>query len=190
MKILKSFFLAALLFMGCSGGNQPTTTPTAAPSSPATPAATATPTATATPEAPQPSTNLNSEEGISNLQKMIDQQVNDKVLTAKNSEKDNMAIVAWGGEAGVRRINVKVTHSPEHKEDITYWCQEGKVVSVGGNGKNGEENYFYWAGISPDGTLQGPPFKKVAGKSVDFTEEEVRKRHADGEALLKEVSGS
>ncbi len=120
------------------------------------------------------------------MQKLVDDQVNEGILERKAIEKDNMMVRFWTGGAGVRRINATVTHSPEHKEEITYWLYEGKVVSLGGSGKDGETSYFYWAGISPDGTIQSP-FKKVGGESAEFTEEEILKRQADGDALLKEV---
>ena len=116
------------------------------------------------------------------MQKLIDDQVNDGVLERKAFEKDNMLVRAYVGAAGVRRINVTTTHSPEHKEEITYWLYEGKVVSVGGSGKDGDVSYNYWAGISPDGTLQ-MPFKRSGGESAEFTEEEVLKRQADGQTV-------
>lgn len=192
MKILNRILILVLTaaLWGCSSDPKPAQTPAATATADATPAATAAP-ADATPSTsptPEVTVNLTSEEGISGVQKLIDDQVSQGILTPKMSEKDNKKIKAWGGAAGVRRLNVVVTHSPEHKEEITYWCYEGKVISFGGNGKDGDVSYYYWAGVSPDGTLQGPPFKKVGGKSAEFSEKEVRERHAAGEATLKDAS--
>lgn len=188
MKNLIRLLAFTLVALSWSCSTPPTSNPTPATTTTAAPATTPTaeaPTATPT---PQVTINLTSEEGISGMQKLIDDQVSNNVLVAKEMEVENKKVKAWSGEAGVRRLNVVITHSPEHKEEVTYWCYEGKVISFGGSGKDGETSYFYWAGVSPDGTLQGPPFKKMGGESADFSESEVRERHQAGQELLDAAS--
>lgn len=146
-----------------------------------TPAATATPEATST---PGPSTDLTTQKGVKALSEMLDKQVDEGVLTSKEMNGDYGTMVVWTGAEGVRRIDVD-----GETEDVKFYYQQGKVFQLGGSGTGqnddgAEMTYTYWAGISEEGELVGPPFKFVDGKAGSFPEEEVREKETMGNDLL------
>ncbi len=189
----KSIF-GVLLLAGLLGWSappsQPTSSPTQAPVATSTPAPTATasatpaPTASATPTPEAASTDLSSEEGISNLRDLIDKQVSEKVLTAKEVEAEGEKITIWSGADGIRRIDVKKTEGQAH-ESAQYYFQGRHLFSFGGDGSRpGDdgtaENYTFWAGISDDEKLVGPPFQFLGGKPAPYPEDDVREREDVG----------
>lgn len=200
--LLGGVLLAALI--GCTTPPQPGPTPTQAPAATGTPAvaasatptpavsASATPAATATPTA---STDISSEEGISTLRELIDKQVQEKVLQAKEVEIDGESHVVWSGTEGIRRIDVSKGQGTPENESAQYYYQDKHLFSFGGSGTRAgeggkEERYTFWAGISSDEKLVGPPFQFVGGKAAPYPEDDVREREDLGIKLHQKYSAS
>lgn len=184
MKRILVLALAYFLISGCPQQGPPTSTTTPMP--PKTPAAeaTATPSPEASPEetATPVSTDISTRQGISALQKLLDKQVEDKVLTSTEVKDGDATLTVWKGEQGIRRIDVVLEGSDGNKETAKYYYQNDKVFSMGGEGTrkvdDKDESYTFWAGISGEDALVGPPFQFVGGKSGSFPEEQVRERQA------------
>lgn len=187
MRNVLSVICLSVILLGCS--NQPSTGPSPLPEQ-ATPIATGTPAETPGPtETAGPSTDLSTQSGIKSLSEMLDKQVDEGVLTSQEMSGDYGKMVVWSGAQGVRRIDLE-----GETENAKFYFQEGKVFQLGGSGTGpnddgAEVSYTYWAGISDDGTLVGPPFKFVDGKAGPFPEEEVREKESLAKELLKQ-SGS
>ncbi len=191
--MIRRFFLvtACLLCLGCPAEQPQTTSPPspvalANQETPETPAETETP---AESEAPVP-TSLNDKTGIQNLQTLIDGQVEENVLTSATREEGPHQLTVWSGTEGVRRIDVETDLGDGQTESAKYYYQSGKVFSLGGSGVRQEEGeevkYTFWAGISSQGDLIGPPFQFVDGKAGSYPEEEVRARETDANDLLNQ----
>ena len=182
MKKLYLSIIAGLILAGCSAP------PADAPETAVTPKAmseTASPSPEETANAtPAPSTDLTTNQGIKALQTLIDEQVTQAVLTSAEATEGEEKILVWSGAQGVRRIDFESS-----KEKGQFYFQEGQLFSFGASGARveGEQEveFTQWAGIAPDGTLVGPPFEFVGGKSGPFEEERVREREARGRELLE-----